>query len=205
MNQKLSLSFNAILALLVAILFYFQFKKVDNITAAKHSLSNDTSINRGADALQGKIAFINSDTLFKKYKFAIQLEADLQAKGSQMQNDLEGRGRALEAEYKNLQEKVAVMTADEARNAEERIMKKKQSIMLDEEKLTNQLATFNQNVNRQLADTIASFLKEYNATRNYDFILNYTSAAPLLLFKNEDYNVTNDVIEQLNQRWDARK
>jgi outer membrane protein len=204
MNSKISLFFNLILALLVGVLFYFQFKKTDSGKDPVRIVSNDSTATN-ASAPSGKIGYVNSDSLFKKYKFAVQLEADLQAKGKQMQNDLEGRGRALENEYKNLQEKVAVMTADEARGAEERIMKKKESIMMDEQKLTNQLAEFNQNVNRQLADTIEAFIKDFNQNEGFDFIFNHSSGAPILLYKNEALDVTTQVIDGLNKRWDDRK
>jgi len=173
----------------------------NNVPITTHDSNNTTVM----AANTPRLAYLNSDTLFEKYKFAIQLKGDLEAKEKQMSNELESRGKALEKEYKTLQEKAALMTANDAQLAQERIMKKQDALMQDRESLGNQLLEFNTNVNKQLADTIETFLKEYNADNTYDFIFNYTSQAPILLYKNQSLDITNEVIQQLNDRWDARK
>ena len=69
-----------------------------------------------------------------------------------------------------------------------------------EAKLTEDIMIENQKLNMQLADTVTNFLKEYNADGRYHVILS-NSAKDNVLMAAESYNITNEVIEQLNARY----
>ena len=62
-----------------------------------------------------------------------------------------------------------------------------------QEKIQKQVAEFN----RQLGDSIQNFIKEYNATRNYDAILYRASG----LYFNPALDITGEIIEGLNARY----
>ncbi len=62
-----------------------------------------------------------------------------------------------------------------------------------QEKIQKQIAEFN----RQLGDSIQNFIKEYNATRNYDAILYRASG----LYFNPALDITGEIIEGLNARY----
>ena len=50
-----------------------------------------------------------------------------------------------------------------------------------------------------MRDSITNFIKEYNATKGYDFIL--TRVGDEILYANEAYDITEEIVEGLNQRY----
>jgi outer membrane protein len=58
----------------------------------------------------------------------------------------------------------------------------------------------NQKLNIQLADTLTNFLQEFNADGRYHVILS-NSAKDNVLMAAESYNITSEVIKQLNARY----
>ena len=53
--------------------------------------------------------------------------------------------------------------------------------------------------NKAMRDSITNFIKEYNATKGYDFIL--TRVGDEILYANEAYDITEEIVEGLNQRY----
>ena len=58
----------------------------------------------------------------------------------------------------------------------------------------------NQKLNIQLADTVTNFLKEYNADGRFHIILSNTAKDNVLMAA-EQYDITKEVVEALNNRY----
>ena len=67
-------------------------------------------------------------------------------------------------------------------------------------RLTNELAAENQKNGLQLRDSINSFLKIYNKDKGYSLILSNTGFDNLL-YADPAYNITNEIVEGLNKRY----
>ena len=50
---------------------------------------------------------------------------------------------------------------------------------------------------------IENFLKEYNKTKNYSYIVSYEQG--LFYYKDTAYNITSDVIRGLNEMYKSKK
>ena len=79
-------------------------------------------------------------------------------------------------------------------------MKKQQDLQDLQNRLTNELATENQKNSLQLRDSINSFLKEYNKEKGYSFIFSNTGFDNLL-YADQAYNITDEIVEGLNARY----
>ena len=69
-----------------------------------------------------------------------------------------------------------------------------------QQKLTEELALENQKNSLQLRDSINSFLKIYNQDKGYDLIISNTGFDNLL-YANPAFNITNEIVEGLNNRY----
>ena len=60
-----------------------------------------------------------------------------------------------------------------------------------------------QRLNIQMRDTIVSHLKEYNQVKNYHIIFSTGSSNTVnpIIFADDAYNITDEVIEFLNKKW----
>ena len=54
-------------------------------------------------------------------------------------------------------------------------------------------------INEEARDSIQSFLKKYNKTKKYDYVM--IKAGDNLLIANPKYNITNDIVKGLNKRY----
>lgn len=75
-----------------------------------------------------------------------------------------------------------------------------QSLQLREQSLTQQLIKEKDEFNDKLHKELDAFIKEYNKDGKYDFILSYSSVGSQLLYVNDAYNITADVIKGMNAR-----
>lgn len=149
------------------------------------------------------VAYINVDSLLQNYEYSKDLNEVLIKKRENAQATLIEKARKLEAEIQEFQRKRetnAFVSEQSFKNQQESIMKKQRDLQELEAKLTDQLAKEQQNLNDQLRDTIYKFLRTYNKDKQFQMILSNTMNDNILL-ANPTYNITNEVVEELNQAY----
>lgn len=157
----------------------------------------------GCDGVKGiKIAFVDIDSLLNNYEFSITINKEMLRKEENMRMTLSEKAKALQADYDDFQRKLqnnVYATRERAEEEQARILKKKESLEKTEQRLISELSAESQKNNVTLHDSINSFLKVYNAEKNYDLIL--SRVGDNLLFANEALDITQEVIDGLNSRY----
>ena len=92
------------------------------------------------------------------------------------------------------------MSRERAEKEQQRLAKKEQELQELEAKLTQDIMLENQKLNMQLADSLNTFLKIFNADGRYHVILS-NSAKDNVLMASEQYDITSAVIEGMNARY----
>ena len=153
-----------------------------------------------------RIAFVEVDSLLSNYQFCIDLSEAMVKKEENARATLNEKTRKLEQEQQDFQYKYENNAFTKARAEEEynRLMKKAQELEELKVKLAEELALENQQNNMQLHDSIGNFIKIYNAQKQYDFILS-NSGFDNLLYGNPAYNITGEIIDGLNKRYNSKK
>ena len=150
-----------------------------------------------------KIAFVEIDSLLTKYNFWNDLSEQMLKKEENIRTTLNEKGKKLEADAREFDRKLqnnGFVSRERAEQEQARLMKQQQELQELQQKLANDLAAENQKNSLELRDSINSFLKEYNKTKGYDLIISNT-AFDNLLFGNPAYNITNEIVEGLNARY----
>ena len=150
-----------------------------------------------------KIAFVEIDSLLTKYNFWNDLSEQMLKKEENSRTTLNEKGKKLEAEVREFERKIqnnGYASRERAEQEQARLMKQQQELQELQQKLANDLAAENQKNSLELRDSINSFLNEYNKTKGYDLIISNT-AFDNLLFGNPAYNITNEIVEGLNARY----
>jgi len=109
---------------------------------------------------------------------------------------------AFEREATEFQQKLqrgGFLTEQRAIQERDRLVNKEQEIAKLDQELSAKLAEMQQANNQQLIDSLVNYLKVYNATRDYDYILN---SADVLIGPDSD-NITKEVLLQMNSRYQA--
>ena len=150
-----------------------------------------------------KIAFVEIDSLLTKYNFWNDLSEQMIKKEENIRTTLNEKGKKLENEAREFERKIqnnGFVSRERAEQEQARLVKQQQELQELQQKLTSELAAENQKNSLELRDSINSFLKVYNQTKGYDLIISNT-AFDNLLYGNPAYNITDEIVEGLNARY----
>ena len=146
------------------------------------------------------IRYVDIDSVMATYTLSKELDEqgrklmlDYQRMENQKTNEIPNLAAQIEQKQKS-----NGYLSQESFDADVNNVNRKQSeaaniLRAHQEKIQKQIAEFN----RQLGDSIQNFIKEYNATRNYDAILYRASG----LYFNPALDITGEIIEGLNARY----
>ena len=149
-----------------------------------------------------KIAYVELDTLMSQYQLYKDYSEVLTRKGNNIQKTLAQKQRALESHAAAVQKKYEsneFTTRDEVERAQASIEKEQRDLAELADRLQNEFAMEQARINEEARDSIQSFLKKYNKTKKYDYVM--VKAGDNLLIANPKYNITNDIVKGLNKRY----
>lgn len=192
--NKVQIVINVVLVAAVAALFVI-------VLSGKKQGETPTAAVEQSEVLP--IAYLNTDSLLVNYVFAQEANEKLMKKQEDARLKLNTKARTLQNEMADFQRKLennAFLSRERAEKEQQRLIKKQQELQELEAKLTEDIMIENQKLNIQLADTLTNFLHEFNADGRYHVILS-NSAKDNVLMAAESYNITSEVIKQLNARY----
>lgn len=149
------------------------------------------------------VALVNTDTLFTKYDFAIELKEKLRAKTEKFQLDLQRKENKLRADMQKLQAEAAQMSQFEGQVRERNLLKQQQELQLKEEEYARELMTLEQEFNRDIDREINAFLEGYCADKPYELVLS-TSELGLVRWAHSSLDITTEVLNGLNEQYAAK-
>ena len=153
------------------------------------------------------VAYVNIDSLLLNYQQAIDLNEELMAQQEEARTDLNSKARKLEGEMVKFQRKVennGFLTRERAEAEQQRLVGEQQKLEETQQRLSNELALKQQDVNDAVMTAITDFITEYNKKANYEVILTQTSGIGTVLFAKSTYNITGEVLEQMNKQYDKK-
>jgi outer membrane protein len=200
--KNISLILNGVLIVAVAFLYYLHFSGSRQVASG----SSNVPITENSTPSTLKIAYVNLDSLLMNYAFYKETKELLVAKQKQHEGNLMSRGKELEKKAAGFQEKVDKMlvTRRQAEEMQSQLMQEQQELLQVKDKLSMQLMDDEQVMNRQVYDSITSFIRDYNKTHNYTLVLSNT-AASTILYGDKSYDITKVVINGLNERYIGKK
>ena len=178
--KNLSIGLNVLLLIAVIVLYVLHFSG-----NSKSTSNQGDTITVNADA---KIVYINMDTLLNNYTQSRELNIKVK------NFDREA------AEFRNKVENGGFMTRERAEQAQMDLMIKQQNLQKLQQEMTENAQREQMEINRKLYDAITNFLTEYNKAKGFQLILS-TTLGGNVLFAQEGFDITNDVVNQLNEQY----
>ncbi len=188
-----SLIVSVVLFLAVAVLYVLYFTGAGN---AARSHVSERSIQSGNGGL--RIAYLKADSLILNYDLAQDLHDQFSQKEQTLNSEFGTRRSTFEREASEFQEKLnrgGFLTQDRAIQERDRLAGKEQEIMKLNQEYSGKLAELQAANNKQILDSLISFLKEYNKDKKYDYILNSAD----ILIGDEGSNITGEVLRKMNE------
>lgn len=199
-NLNLLLNIIVLIGLVILYILHFTSQKPEQPSAQVTAALQKTS----GKALS--VVFVNIDSLNARYEFIKVLRSDLESTGKRLQNEVLSEQSSLEKEAADFQKQISAGTIseDKAKVVYESLMQKQQMLVEKKDRYTQQVANQELDMNIRLLDTVTNFLKRYNQTYHFDYILTHKTAGDILV-ANDTLDITSDVVSKLNQEYAARK
>jgi outer membrane protein len=190
---------NGILAVAVIVLFVLQFtgKKTDTKNDAVGGVVTDSSV------LHLPIAYIRTDSLMVNYKFFNDLNDAIIKKMENQKLVINQRTQKFQKEYVEFQQKAqmnAFISAERQQQEQNRLIGQQQDLENYAAQAEKELALEQMKMNQQLQDTIVAALKVFNNPQKYQFILSNVGTDNIV-YADDSYDITKEVIEFLNARY----
>lgn len=207
MNKNISLALNIVLFVAVAVLYGMEFS-----SSEEGQLASTERVEEIADSVataQNKelsqvVAFINTDSIFRKYELAIDMRNELESEEKRLARQLRNEEAAFQQEYQRLQQKAPTMSQFEGRMAEQDLLEKQQKLVKLEENLSRKLVTLEQAKNEELNLKIRAFLEKYTENKPYEVVLSYNEMG-IIRWGDQRLDITSEVIEKMNEAYQKEK
>ena len=160
--------------------------------------------NKPAEVKEVKTAYIDTSELMKEYTEAKDLEAKYKTKA-------EEKGRQLEAEINRFKQEAAGFQAQAQANGQAwaqqkgaELQQREQELGMEQNALVQQLQQEGAVLKDTLISEVKKFIKDYGKKKGYDYIYG-TGDAATVLYAKEGYDITKEVLKELNDTYKATK
>lgn len=180
------------------------FAFVLSMTNCGNSATEENDLTQATDSqfVSLKIAYVEIDSLMSQYNFCKDYTILMNKKGENIRATLASKERALQANAAELQKKYEsnqFTTKEQVEQAQMSLAKQQQDLQMLNERLMNDFAEEQAKYNNEMRDSIQAFLREYNKTKKFDYII--SKAGDNILMANSKYDITNEVVSGLNKRY----
>lgn len=147
------------------------------------------------------VAYVRMDSLLLNYDVYKTMSEDLLKQEESARATLNQKATELQREMEDFQMKLenrAFLSEDRARAAQETIVRKQRDLQELNVKMEQDLLLKQKQMNDKLVLAIDSVIAAYNQERGYTYILS-TAGSDNILYGDTSLNITNDVLQVLNQ------
>jgi outer membrane protein len=147
-----------------------------------------------------RIAYLKVDSLVVNYDFAQEMHDGFTRQQEAFTKEYGEKRSSFESQAATFQEKAqrgGFLTQDRMNQERERLMVEEQKITKLDQELSTKLSQIQADNNKQLLDSVMTFLKTFNKGKKYNYILN----AGEVLIGDEAHNITKEVLVGMNARF----
>lgn len=224
MNKNAALGLNVVLAIAVVILYIMHFSggsgevaetdvDVVDTTAQSSDTTGTPAVNFMDTAVKpnavgpvnaARIAYINIDSINAGYQLITDLTKDLLAEQGKAQSRLKKKYQQLEARYVEMEKQSKYWTKDQMAQGQQELQKMQEEVQQFEGRLQQDLLTKEQEHQTILLRNVKAYLRNLALERGYDFVVTTSemSISPVL-YGNQAYNITGEVLYELNRQYAA--
>ena len=200
--KNLSLILNAILFLLVGVLFYLHFNSKSKNSSPVVVKTPDGKTQTVSGTV---IAYFDIDSFQNNYSLYKQKKIEIENKQRAIENEVAKDEQRIQNMIAGYQKQAETMTEEEYYTAQQKLAVEQQKAQQKAENSTQLLLKMTDKFNKDLMESIIEYLKEYNKDNKYTYILPYTKESPNLLYVDERYDITKEIIDGMNEKAKAKK
>ena len=152
------------------------------------------------------VAYIVLDSVMSNYEYYNKINEEFKVLYQREDNALKQKGMQLQKEYEEMmtQYQKGFMTSQNAEAKQIELEKRQQELMQLQQRKSQELALKEENLSKELQDSLRAAVDVYNADGRFEIVLNnaYNSS---IIHANDQLNITNGVLQLMNKRYTAAK
>lgn len=149
-----------------------------------------------------KTAYIDTAEILEKYdKFKAE-DDKFKVKSEEMGRPLEAKVRAFQAEAQSFRQNAQVRGPQWAQQKGAELSQREQQLTAEQDALLQQLQQEGSVLRDSIIKEVKVFIKEYGKKKGYDYVYG-TGDAATILYAKDSYNITKDVLKELNDNYKA--
>ena len=178
--------------LLTGVLFYIVYHKPQPVPAV-----NSTDHSKQAANNNLRMAYFNLDSLEAHYQYFKDVLDQVKNKENEMNAELSGMEKSYQKKIAEWQKKAPTMSQTEGQAAQQEYAQMQQNYQIRKQTLQESLMKHNEDLKSDIRRKIEDYLKEYNKTKGYNYIISY-DANSFIYLRDTANNITDDLVGGLN-------
>ena len=151
-----------------------------------------------------RLAYFDMDSVEAHYDGFKDAQDKVKTQTDAMNQELSSLGRSNQKKIEGWRQKGNTMTPAEQEQAQQEYQQMQQQFDARKQELDQALYKSTEDLKTNIRKSIEGFLKDYNKTRNYSYIIEYDPNS-FIYAKDTVYNITPDLIEGLNSSYKKSK
>jgi outer membrane protein len=195
------LIWNVILSLGLGFLLIMQFTNKGKNAGVVSTKTSDSLTN----AAQFRMAYFEMDSVAANFDLVKEVKTELAKKEDDINREMSNLAKNLQQRYQYYQNQMqdGKMTQAQMDAASAEMTKMDNDLKARKQQLDQEYNEMMVRRQNDIKTKIEAFLKDYNKTKNYSYIISYEQG--LFYFRDTAYNITTDVIRGLNQLYKGKK
>ncbi|MDR0413769.1 MAG: OmpH family outer membrane protein [Dysgonamonadaceae bacterium] len=197
--KKIKLFTGSVLVLAIMTLSFVQCGNKGEVKPSEGTATDTESV-----AQYLPVAYVDADSLLSQFNFYNRLVSAYEDKLSKQNNSLNSSYQKLQSEMIGFQQKAqnnAFLSQERMRQEQTRIERMQQDLEKKAAQVEQELALEQKVIQQQLSDSLSLGIKEFNKPQKYQMIFTKTGNSTIL-YADDHYNITNEVLEFLNKRFE---
>lgn len=153
---------------------------------------------------QYKIALFDNDSLLVKYQYSKDIEEKIRRKERSIIANREAKMKDFQELYNTLNQKLPTMTQLEAQQAEQQLLNKQQELDFEDQQTQQKYIDWKTKILVDYQAHLDSTLENYRKEHNIDILIP-SGGGITKFYYNVNLDITNSVIEYLNERFKETK
>jgi outer membrane protein len=158
------------------------------------------SCDKAANQKDFKTAYVDTSKLLEEYTEAKDIEEKYKTKGEEMGKQLEAEVARFRTEAAAFQKNAETYGPQWAQQKGAELQRKEQELSYAQQAILRQLQDESGKEMDSLVKDVKKFIKDYGKEKGYNYIYG-TGDAATVLYAKEEYDITNDVIKLLNDKY----
>jgi len=199
--KNMLLIWNILLTAAAGYLLYTQFNTRKSVEAGSHVSTGDSLQQNGTF----RIAYLEMDSIETHWEMVKDVKGEISKQEEEYSKGLNQLDYTYRKKVEELNEKAKLptMTKEEYEKGQMELMRLQERLKNEKLDMDQKYQNFAMTRNLNIKKKIEDFLKVYNKNKYYSYILAYDQG--FVYYKDEAYNITEDVIKGLNEEYKSKK